>query len=84
MNVKVVQLSNVLGQGGQSILNGGRGPFAMVQGHIGDDLLQWLQEEVAQASLGVSFKPKDSGKDRAVENQVKMEIAGHFEGHCLD
>jgi hypothetical protein len=87
MNVKVLQLTNVLGEGGQPMMKGKRGPFAMLQGSIGEDVLQWLREEVAQDNLALTFKPKGKAKqakDRAVENKIKIEVAGHLKGHCLD
>jgi hypothetical protein len=88
INVEVPQLSHVLGEGGQSIFNGARGPFAMVQGTVDYDVLQWLRKEVVQDCVGLSFKKtakvNRKARDRAVENQVKVEVAGHLEGHRLD
>ena len=57
---------------------GARGPFALVQGKLAPDVLEWLREEVAQGTLEVSFEREAAA--RRLENGVKMEWAGHLEG----
>ena len=69
---------SVLGVGGQTEFNGGRGPFNILMGDLPEPLLLWLQNGLTVAA-DWSFYPEEQLKaDRGVEFKQKLEICGHL------
>ena len=58
------------------LMQGARGPFALVHGQLSVEVLAWLQQEVLQDELDLSFERKEN--NRRLEGGVKVEISGHL------
>ena len=76
------QQSQLLKAGDRWRFTGDRGDFAVLTGHVGKDVLAWLQEGLAEVSReDWSFEPPEGGHPSwKFEKGNKMEMIGHLFG----
>jgi serine/threonine protein kinase len=65
----------LLTKSGESVFEGERGSFRVLQGHVGEDVLQWLREGIADSDWSLTAERPD----RRLEAGFKMEQTGHLE-----
>ena len=63
---------------GSTSFSGGRGPFSILTGNIGPDVLQYLRDGVREESDWTWTPDEEAQKDRKGEAGSKLEIAYHL------